>query len=576
VLDLALLGLLSLATPQPVQELDLASKPEETTKGRLAYQFSQVARVEVSDGRTRVFAESGALAPRAAYAPLRVTLDNGVGPRGRVTLRYRSRGPQGQATVSRSLELNAGERATVVLPIPIEQANGWLFAEGAGVSASPGASVYFDRSSSTQQRVLALGSPEAFEGFVGQEPVYADPEVKVLTATEAQAPTEPSTYLGFDAVVVPDAAFLERLDEAQLRALEGYALLGGTLVLSADPRPRAAFPLASPASQARQAYGFGLLVQQAAGGVPEALLAPSPLLVAPESLVPAYRRRYNLRDEHEPLLPQGVAPLGSFLLIMTAFTLVMGPGSLWVARRRGPTLLLLTIPATALLTCALIVGSSLLLDGFTVHAATYGYTLLDARHHRAVTVGLTAYYANLAPRQVVLPGFVFPIAPWGDDRESFATSIDWQDGARLGSDYLPSRVYREWGLLAVEPTRARIVLRAKGEGWSIQNAMGMELATLWVRKGQLYLGASEVPDGAERPLSPVPHLLSLGDAEARTPSLPSSVQSRFDKRLVERVRAELLEGEFLAVVHGQGFVPPGGVVVQHHQSTSLVRGTVEE
>ena len=78
-------------------------------------------------------------------------------------------------------------------------------------------------------------------------------------------------------------------------------------------------------------------------------------------------RRYGGGDaKSELLLPQATAPLGRFLFIITLFTLAIGPGSVWVARRRGPAALLVTIPGTALVTCVLIIGYSLIADGFRV------------------------------------------------------------------------------------------------------------------------------------------------------------------------------------------------------------------
>ncbi len=541
-----------------------SSSPPKTSVRPLPYQFSQSQRVDVGGGRTKVSVEQGLISPKSGYIPMQVVIDNTVGPRQVVSLTFKA---YGSAVVSRQVEVNEGERRAVTLVVPTEMRSGTLSARGPGITERGTASVYFTAAYGGNRAILSLGKPESFEKFVGSPPAYSSATIQVATIGLADAPSELAAYVGFEAVVLPDEGALERLNEGQRRAIEAYAASGGAVVLKGPLRSKANFPLVGePTGQQR--YGFGVLDVEP-GGAPPALLHSSRTLASnPDGSPPDYDRRYGGAKTWSALLPQATAPVGSFLLIMTLFTLLIGPGSVWVARRRGPAALLFTIPATAFVTCGLIVGYSLFSDGFTVHAASYGYTLLDSRQHRAITAGLEAYYANLAPRQATFSAMSVPIAPWRDNREHFSASIEWKDGARFGGDFVPSRIYREWGSVSVEPTRARVAVKKKGDGWVVQNALGGTARRLVVNlEGQKW-HAEDVPDGAER------ELVSTGDLSL--PKLPSSVDDRFGAEARSRVSTEALrEHEFLAALEGQAFVPSGGVSVKHHDSQSLVRGEVE-
>lgn len=549
--------------------------PTAPPPGTFTYQFSQVQRVAIADGRTRVSVETGLTAPKGGFAPLHVFIDNSAGPRQTISLTYRARGDDGVSVISRAVEVAEGAHLPVTIPIPSGLLRGEIEARGPGIASAVSRYGSFGVTLDGHRSVLTLGKPGSFQKFVGRPPEldFSSAEVQVAVVPLDQAPVEPAAYVGYEAVVLPEASTLEHLDEAQRRALEAYAALGGTLIIQGSLRTAAAFPLAKDLRATSQHYGFGVLVQDPGGTAPSALKEAHRLAVSPQNSTQARRYprgslgNYNL-DEFAPLLPQATAPVGSFLFIMTIFTLLIGPGSLWVAKRRGAAALLITIPGTAFATCALIVGYSAFADGFTVHSASYGYTLLDSANHRAITAGLSAYYANLAPSKASFPGLVVPLAPWQDRAGHTTANLEWRDGARFGSDFLPSRRYREWGLLSVEPTRARLVLKKKGQDWVVQNALGAKVGGLWVRVHGKLLHGGEVADGSEGPL--------VEQNAFVAPLLPTDPRSRFEERVRGVFEAAPGEMEFVAVLTGQAFVPTGGLITQLHDGGSLVRGEVEE
>lgn len=570
---LLLAGLLALGQADGDEEAPL---PDELIKadeydddGRVSlldYQIAQVNRVEVAEGRTRVSVESNAPSPRAGSFPVRFFIDNSAGPSQRLTLSIRSTVGGGSAEVTRSVEVNAGERRTVNVPVQSELRYGQVRAEGPGIKENLGASMYFQSTYEPQRVVLSLSQPEAFEKFVGKSPRYSGANVLVHPIPPAEAPGELAAYLGYDAVVVPDGATIDTLDEAQRTALEAYAATGGRLLVGGAVRSPAAFPLRSTRAGGGD-YGFGRLVVGDGRTMGDPSLFRAEFPVSPHGAVPEYERRYNSAAKNELLLPQATAPLGRFLFIITLFTLAIGPGSVWIARRRGPAALLVTIPGTAIVTCVAIIGYSLIADGFTVHTASYGFTLLDGKQHRAITHGVTAYYANLAPSRAQLGPGAMLIAPHEDRREKYVASLTWKDGLTLGGDFVPSRTYREWGFVAVEPSRARLVIKPKGNAWVVQNALGFEVERVVVNVDGAFFTGGPVRDGGEAKLE-AGNTLQFG-------KMPAA--SRFSAAVTKAVVHDpLAPRQFLAKVTDDTLVPTAGVRSSRYKSEHWVRGEFEE
>lgn len=565
---LPLLLLLLAAGTAEARKLPRASAASSRghTFGAFAYQFSQTERIEVASGPTLVSVTGRGHTPWMGWFPMRVSIDNTSGPKQTVRLAFRAYGGGGGGSteVTRSVEVDAGARVQVVMTIPAEARYGAVEASSPVIgrqSNQVGFSSVYDRN----RLVLTLGTADEFEAFIQQKPDNTNGEDQVLPMPLDEAPTELAAYLGFNAVFITDARGFDGLAEAQRRALEGWTATGGTLVLSAPPRSAGVLPLLSSTGRVND-YGLGHVAflgdDPRLGDVPEARLPVAPMGQ------PSGVRRYAPAGTgaYAALLPQAIVPVGRFLFIIVLFTLLIGPGSVWLARKRGPAILLASIPATALATCVVILGSSLLLDGFTVHGSTYGYTLLDRDGNRAITVGLSAWYANLAPRSATFDSTTALIAP---QRSGDATGVDldWSDGARYRSGFIPSRTYREWGVVSVAPTRARVALKRQGERVALQNALGHRLQQVWVRVDGALLTARDVRDGGEAVLEPA------DDVDEAALALPT--EHRFlDAVWTPLVREPLGEGQFLASLGGDGFVPTGGVGRALHHGQHVVRGEV--
>ncbi len=533
----------------------------------LDYQIAQVTRTDVASGRTRVSVESNAPAPRSGSFPVRFFIDNTTGPRQVITLRLEGSVSGSRHAVVRAVELNAGERRTVNVPVPAALRYGTVTAEGPGITEHAGASMYFQNTYEPQRVVLSVSRPDQFEKFIGKPPRYSGANVLVHPVPPAEAPDELAAYLGYDGVVVPDATTLDGLDEAQRRALEAYVVTGGRLLVGGEVRSAAMFPMLATIRSGTNDYGFGrLLVATHAppGGLEVFREGPT---VMPRPPPGAGEGRSGSPGGNGLLLPQATAPLGRFLFIIALFTLAIGPGSVWVSRRRGPAALLVTIPATALITCTLIIAYSLIADGFVVHASSYGFTLLDSKQHRAITQGVTAYYANLSPPKATFGPSTMVVGPAEDAREQYMCDLTWKDGLTLGGDFLPSRTYREWGFVSVEPTRARVVVKQKGNAWVVQNALGAPIEKVLVNIDGAWFTAQGIGDGGEGELKAGNHLQYVA----------SVANGRFNVE-VPRVVAldELRAHQFLARLEGGGLVPNGGLQVQRNAGEHWVRGEFEE
>ncbi|MFY0581346.1 hypothetical protein ACN28S_50210 [Cystobacter fuscus] len=201
-------------------------------------------------------------------------------------------------------------------------------------------------------------------------------------------------------------------------------------------------------------------------------------------------------DAMSPLLPGVQAPVGRFLGLITLFVLAVGPGGLLLARRKGPVALLIAVPSVALVTCPAFVGWSVLVEGFSLHAARYSVTWLDRARDRTVTVGVGGYYANLEPESFQVP-VLGALLSSDVDWEVRPLEADWTRGMVVTGGFLSARTYQEWGEVAVEPSRARLGVSAEGGQLRVRNALGAPLVEGYVRSGGGWWKLPALAEGAE-------------------------------------------------------------------------------
>jgi hypothetical protein len=550
--------------------------PEYASPSGVGYRPVTEVSEPLSESGLRASVKGGTLRAMRGYTPLEVVLQNTSGVPRPVRLSFRGHSGSGSRTTSRSVEVGPGQVLSTFLLVPPQTPAGSLRLESPGIESFP-VSIYME--GANRQAVLVLGTTAEFEAATAVP--RADKESPRFSArflSAKEAPRELAAYVGYDAVVLVED--MTTLPADVWAVLEAYAATGGYLVL---PRPsrdaRQRLPLLPPVSAGELfSYGFGRVrlcggSAQACGTVLGADLLSSKQAVQPAGRPPRWERNNQaLANGQQPLLPNAQAPLGRFLALIFLFTLVVGPGGLALARRKGPVALLIAVPAVAFVTCAAIILNSVLVDGFGVHASRFGYTWLDRERDRAVTVGLSAWYANLPPGRVQLPAMSALVSP--EEGQEQGVDLDWTNGLTVGSGFLPSRTYREWGEVAVVPSRARLVARREGDAVRVQNALGapMDGGVLWL--GGRAHRLPQLADGAEGAAAEMEWAQgSSGLGSFLT--LPHDAERRFgfDK---EGLTEALAEGDFIATVGGGGFGPTATALeMELHEGTHLVRGRVD-
>ncbi|WP_223764837.1 hypothetical protein NR800_23145 [Corallococcus interemptor] len=514
------------------------------------------------------------LVPDRGYTPIQVTVHNTGGQPRPVRLSIHSQG----RVMERSLELGPRERTVTWLMVPADLQSGTLHLDSPGMdTVSRG--FYLDGYRGA--RVMVLGDVKAFEAATGLSRASENTEPLVATrfVEPHTAPRELAAYAGYDAVLVAVPA--DQVPDDVWAVLETFAVTGGRLVLDQPPaNPRLRFPLLQDEKAELSPYGFGFVRQfrdcrkqaPGCGFILGEDAKQSPAVVVPAGPPPRWQRYSMLDDGRLPLLSSARAPVGRFLLLIFLFVMAVGPGGWVLARRKGPLAVLIAVPALALLTSLGLVAWSVLVDGFRVHAARYSLTLLDRERSRAVTVGLNAWYANLAEDSVRMPASsVLLTSESSSGPEEPPRLLDWTNGLVVKNSFLPSRSYREWGEVAVVPSRARLTVRKADGGVRVQNALGAPLQGGTLKLDGRLWTLPELADGAEGLATP--RETEVGDEDLL--GLAHEPLMRLQGGVTPLVR-ELDDGTFVARLGGRGFTPTAALDVELEAALHVVRGQVEE
>ena len=101
----------------------------------------------------------------------------------------------------------------------------------------------------------------------------------------------------------------------------------------------------------------------------------------------------------------GLAPIGTFEVLITLFVVGIGPVNYFLLRRRHKqNLLMLTVPAGAAVVTGYLMLYAMFADGFAVVCRTRSFTEINRRHGEAACWSRIAYYAGITPSK----GLEFP------------------------------------------------------------------------------------------------------------------------------------------------------------------------
>lgn len=468
------------------------------------------------------------------YFPIRVELENGDGRAHRVTLvaEVDTDGPGNRLT--RSVELAPGEGTTFDLLAP-------AFGGGAGPFGFVG---WFGGTETYMVRVVVDGKGESYVGSVGSfgsvghalHPVlvlasatptegalaawteWLDrnvvttpvggtpvPDVSVAAQLSSSAPAQYAAYTSLDLVVL-EADGGERPTTAVLDALAAYARLGGVVaIVGRDARNLVE---ETPALEAWTEERFFL-----DGGEFETYAVGFGLLALEDGDVLEDGRRFRelrglfedhpkptiaLQDSGTRWVPEipgfGELPYRSLTLALVLFAILIGPVNFLVLKAGGrQVLLLVTIPAIALVATLGVLGYGLLHAGLDVKSASFSLSVLDQREHRAATLELRSFYAGLTPGPGLAPEAGTSLHPQVLDVMTRRSLGFRSEEGLLRGDYLPVRWPAQQTILGERAARGRLQLAREGAALRAENGLGAALELLYVRDGA---GREHVaPDG---------------------------------------------------------------------------------
>ncbi|QRN98813.1 hypothetical protein JRI60_07220 [Archangium violaceum] len=569
------------ATEVPEQEeMEPATGEERWGTAHRGYLEVQSQSVNLAEGELRATLANGVLRPARGYVPMEVTLQNpGSTPRV-VRIGIESNLTGRSEVAAREVEVGPHQRLVAWVPIPVGVSGGMVRLRSPDATFRP---YNFYSVDGEGQSTLVLGSEKSFQSGTSLPRVEKQPKLSVRFVPPEDAPRELASYVGHALVVV--AGDVTSVPADAWNALEAYAATGGHLVLVRPPRDVAGrLPLLTSNDSGVQPYGFGVVrlcgkAEECGAGLlsdADAMEAPSQGfvgVVSPVGRAPAWMHgSAMLNNGEQPLLPGVQAPVGRFLILITLFVLAVGPGGLALARRKGPVALLIAVPSVALVTCLAIVAWSVLVEGFSIHAARYSLTWLDREHDRALTVGVGGYYANLEPEGIQIPALGALLGPdlnW----DMQVPEADWTNGMVVTGGFLPSRTYREWAEVAAVPSRARLIVRREGEVLRVQNALGAPLVAGYVEIGGREWSLPALADGAEGEATQAPSSTNHSLPELLGFSEP--VKNRFARVPWDTLLGPLPEGDFIAKLEGRGMAPSSALEVELHEGLHVVRGRVD-
>lgn len=222
----------------------------------------------------------------------------------------------------------------------------------------------------------------------------------------------------------------------------------------------------------------------------------------------------------------GLAPVTAFEVLITLFVLAVGPVNYLLLRRaKRLHLMVITVPASAVVATGLLLAFGLASDGLSTRVRARSVTWLDQRQGRALCWARLSYYAGMAPRG----GLRFPadtmVIPYlrepriASDASPRRQLFEWDpQGQCLRSGWIASRTPTQFVTLRTRPTTLGLEVVSAGRSWEVRNRLGTRIHRLVLRDSQGdYFVAADIAPGGSGAL--VPGKGTVGLAEFLPPSL---------------------------------------------------------
>ena len=523
------------------------------------------------------------------YVPVRFDISNLGDPRvidivGEGTRFFRmSRAPgppPGTTRIRQTVRLGRGDRVRLTLPLPVFadsesirfeiQEEGRVleqFSFSSFQSAAPAndASALIVADPAGDFKKLAVGWPRpitaAARASIGMGGRSAPPLDFMLEP--GRLPANWIGYTSLRAVVIGPSEWAQ-LNEAQKSALMTWTACGGDLIL-ADGEPGV------------RAHFFGRIHRTTADAITRdglaSVLAAADKVRDPNWALPANRARdWNVIAARGFRLPvPGVhgVPARAYLIILIAFSLLIGPANYWFLwRKRQQVLFVLTAPLISVLFIVVLAGYVVAGEGLAVSGRAMTFTMLDQAKAQAATHGSASLYAAgmtpsgglRFPRDVA----VLPIGPDGAGNRG-SQVIDLTDQQRFASGVIHARAPTNLEVVSFRPARERLAFTRSGETVQVVNALGATVTHLLYRAGgKVYNLTGPLPEGSRGTLKPG----SLEPSAVVPQGLPLSARFAY-------LMAHQPDGSYLAVLERSPFWDVGVNGVVERASFHLVIGWPE-
>jgi hypothetical protein len=208
----------------------------------------------------------------------------------------------------------------------------------------------------------------------------------------------------------------------------------------------------------------------------------------------------------------GLAPVNTFLVLISLFVVLIGPVNYWFLVRQGRLyLLLVTVPLGAFLVTMSLFGYALMTDGLGVKARIRSYTEIDQRRGQSVSWSRQSYYAGMAPsRGLQYPetAAVYPIEVQPGEKFNYnrpEREIDWEEGQTLLRGYIAPRITSQLMVVQARETKAQIQIQEPASGApAATNHLGVDVEYLVIRDSQgNFYAAQDFAEGATSTLAPI-------------------------------------------------------------------------
>lgn len=203
-------------------------------------------------------------------------------------------------------------------------------------------------------------------------------------------------------------------------------------------------------------------------------------------------------------------PLRSLILLILVFAVLMGPVNfMWVKRMKKPIMLLVSVPAIALVTSVLLLLYGVLFQGLDVKSITRSWSLLDQRSQVATISEVRNVFAGSAPGEGLRPQLGTAVFPerryWeGSFNNRHRFIADQTRGLLLSGDFLPVRQPFSQMILSDRPSRLRLEVTWDSGKVNVSNALGADLERLLLRapNGEYYHLKEPLEQGSSADLIP--------------------------------------------------------------------------